>query len=84
MSAISVPKGSAIEAVIISGPRKGELIRLESNGKTSPPVEQAVERALDEAVRAANEMAANVRGMRRETEAFVAELRRRRRQRESA
>lgn len=68
-----------VEAVIISGPRKGDLIRL-----TPAEFESAsVAEVLEVAVEAAKEMAANATALRQQTEAFVAELRRRREARES-
>jgi hypothetical protein len=80
MSAGAVSKGPVVEAVIISGPRKGEFVRLDGDDFDDPAVEHALEQALEEA----NRLADNARAMREETEAFLAELRERRRERESA
>ena len=80
MSAGALSKGPAAEAIIISGPRKGEFVHVGGDELNDPAVEAALERALAEA----NRLAENARAMREETEAFLAELRERRRARESA
>ena len=66
--------GSTIEAVIISGKRKGDLIEL-----LDEEVELSdLREALRGAVEAANEMAAEAKALRLQTEAFVKRISKRR------
>lgn len=63
-----------IEAVIISGPRKGEFISI-VNGEAEPQLSPAEEAMLDFVVEQAKRVAENMRDTRLEAEALLNDLR---------
>lgn len=63
-----------IEAVIISGPRKGEFITI-TNGEVEPDLTPQEEAMLDIVVANAKRLAENLRAARVEAEALVQEMR---------
>jgi hypothetical protein len=72
------------EAIIISGPRKGEFIRV-GNTDYEPALSPEADALLDQAVLAARSMAETARSARMEMEALLQEMREaRRRRHESA
>ena len=69
-----------IEAVIISGPRKGEFIRV--NDDEEPALSAEADALLDQAVQAARSMAQNAKAARLELEELVNEMRAARKKRD--
>jgi hypothetical protein len=68
----SPPTEERIEAVIISGPRRGEIIELPAEAWNFTPEQEAL---LDEMIASANRMAETAQRMARETEEFSREFR---------
>ena len=68
------------EAVIISGPRKGEFIAVSSTGdETITPEAEAL---VDEMIGIANRITETLQAMRRDGEAFQTEMRERKKERD--
>ncbi len=68
------------EAVIISGPRKGEFITISRSGEAAVPPE--AEAMLEEMIATADRIAETLQAMRRDAQDFHAEMRERKRERD--
>ncbi len=79
MAAPTTTETETIEAVIISGPRKGEFITVPD---AEPVMTPQVEALLDQMIESVNSINHTLQSMNRDTAAFVAEMRERRRERE--
>jgi hypothetical protein len=77
--ATATPALEPAEAVIISGPRKGEFITISDDDLAVSPGAEAL---LDEMIATANNIAETIRAMRRDAEAFHAEMRERKKERD--
>ena len=77
----TLTKDEPAEAIIISGPRKGEFIRVNGN-ENEPVLTPEADALLDQAVQAARSMAENARATRLEMEGLLQEMREARRRRD--
>lgn len=63
---------TAVEAVIISGPMKGQFVRVNPD---SPSIDQNAERAIEELIDLANQISSNLKGAIKDAKALKGELR---------